>query len=390
LTVRLSLLIVCLAAMAGAGFHLFTSSQSERTAAAGLRDFQVNARTVAAAMGELRAAQQSYVAVGQGEDFWFARVTAIGKEIDDKVAALRASATAPEAVVNLESAATVLQEFMQMDLRAREYTRGRQLTLASDMVFADGFDLTKKVAEAIERALTAEEVARDAHAANVQRQQAMVLGGAAGVAVLVLLLLVPVTKKAEAQAVVLSVPPSPVVSTETLLDLNDFGKVTRRLPDPGPKLELDGVAALCSELARMPNTRSLPGLMERAAGVLDASGIVLWIGDPDGRELSPILVHGYPPGLATRLGTIRRDAENVTASAYRTALLQTVKGDTISNGAIAVPLVTAGGCVGVMAAEMKNGGEQQDALLSAASIIAAQLATLVGPPAVRTKAEAAG
>ena len=43
-----------------------------------------------------------------------------------------------------------------------------------------------------------------------------------------------------------------------------------------------------------------------------------------------------------------------------------------------------------MAAEMKNGGEQQDALLAAASIIAAQLATLVGPPAVRTKAEAAG
>ena len=65
-----------------------------------------------------------------------------------------------------------------MDLRARDYTRGRQLTLASDLVFTDGFDLTKKAGEAIERAVTAEVVARDAAGAIVQQQQAMALGGA--------------------------------------------------------------------------------------------------------------------------------------------------------------------------------------------------------------------
>ncbi len=117
----------------------------------------------------------------------------------------------------------------------------------------------------------------------------------------------------------------------------------------------------------------------------------MWIADPDGRELSPILVHGYPPKLASRLGTIARDASNVTASAYRTGLLQTVKGDAVSDGAIAAPLVSASGCVGVLAAEMKNGGEQQEVLLSAAAIIASQLATLVGPPSSRSaRSEAAG
>jgi len=35
-------------------------------------------------------------------------------------------------------------------------------------------------------------------------------------------------------------------------------------------------------------------------------------------------------------------------------------------------------------------GEQQEELLSAATIIAAQLATLVGPPATRSRAEATG
>jgi hypothetical protein len=150
------------------------------------------------------------------------------------------------------------------------------------------------------------------------------------------------------------------------------------------------MASLCGDLAKVTDTRALPALIERAAGILGASGIVLWIADPDGRELSPIVVHGYPPQLANRFGNLRRDAENVTASAYRTGLLQTMKGDAISNGAVAAPLVSTAGCVGVMAAEMKDGGEQQEELLAAATIIASQIATLVGPPAAKVKAEAAG
>ena len=87
---------------------------------------------------------------------------------------------------------------------------------------------------------------------------------------------------------------------------------------------------------------------------------------------------------------LHTDAANVTAIAYRTGLLQTVKADAVSNGAIAAPLISAGGCLGVMAAEMNNGGEQHEALLAAATIIASQLSTLVGPPSTRARAEAAG
>jgi len=131
-------------------------------------------------------------------------------------------------------------------------------------------------------------------------------------------------------------------------------------------------------------------MLERTAGLLDASGIVLWIADPDGRELAPIVTHGYSRRLVTRLGTIPRAAENATAAAFRTCLLQTVDTDSVSNGAIAAPLVTPSGCVGVMAAEIRNGRERQEAVLAAAGIVAAQLATLVGPPSSRMKADATG
>ncbi len=75
---------------------------------------------------------------------------------------------------------------------------------------------------------------------------------------------------------------------------------------------------------------SLPGLLERTATLIDASGIVLWIADPDGRELAPIVTFGYPQQTVTRLGTIAREAENATAAAFRTCLLQTVDADEVS------------------------------------------------------------
>jgi len=400
LSIRLLLFVICLAAVGGAAYLLWSSSRiaaNDRTVA---RDFVGNAHLATVAIADLRAAQQSYVAVGQGEDFWFARVTAIRKEIDDRIAALRAGARAQETVTDLEAAATALQEFMQMDLRARDLTRGRQLSQASDMIFADGLELTKKAADAVGRALAAETVAGDARAASEQQQQAATLGVAAAVVLLTVLLLVPARRTEEEPAA--AAPALPVMFKDPRPEPRPVRVITTPAatapppqpapapqPEPKPVVDLDRVATLCRELARVPDTQALPALLERTAAVLDASGLVVWIADPDGRELSPILIHGYPPKLATRLGTIAKDAGNLTASAFRTGLLQTVKGDAISEGAIAVPLVAASGCVGVMAAEMKNGGEQQGPLLAAASIVASQLATLVGPPSARSRSEAA-
>jgi hypothetical protein len=152
-----------------------------------------------------------------------------------------------------------------------------------------------------------------------------------------------------------------------------------------PAIDLSGMAALCTDLSHAIDTRALPPARERAARLLDASGLVIWVADPDGRELLPVLAHGYPQNLISRLGSMSRDAENVTAAAFRTGLVQTVKADAISLGAIAAPLMTPAGPVGVMAAEVLNDGERREATRAAAAIVAAQLATLMGPPTARTQ-----
>jgi hypothetical protein len=396
LPVRLTLLLACVAAMGYAAFVLWSSEAHVRLTDNSSRQFQTVSRATSLGVAELRAAQQAYVAAGQGQDFWFARVSAIVTDLNDKLSTLKPLATTPEAIAALDDAAGALHDFEQMDRRARDHARGHQLTLASDLVFTDGFDLTKKAGDAVERAVTAELVARDADVAGERRKEGVALAAAAAIATFGLILFVPAGRQRETAGVTaapMPAAPPPMVSSATLDDLQDFGLVATPFETPASArtaVDLGGMAALCADLARIQDTRALPDLLGRAAEILNASGIVLWIADPDGRELTPIVVHGYPAQLAARFGTIPRDAGNVTAAAYRTGLLQTMKGDAVSNGAVAAPLVTAGGCVGVMAAELKNGGEQQDALLAAAAIMASQLATLVGPPSVRAKTEAVG
>ena len=145
-----------------------------------------------------------------------------------------------------------------------------------------------------------------------------------------------------------------------------------------------GMAALCTR--PVPRDRHQPcRRLERAAKLLDASKAGDGVGCRPGRARAAA-------GDGTRLPAEPRDApgkrspkdaENVTAAAFRTGLLQTVKADAISHGAIAAPLLTPVGPVGVMAAEVLNDGERREATRAAAAIVAAQLATLMGPPAAR-------
>ena len=178
-------------------------------------------------------------------------------------------------------------------------------------------------------------------------------------------------------------PATPLENAAPVLASLNTPSVAAPLP-----IDLAAVASLCTELSRVDDTMALPPLLERAATLLDAAGIILWIADPDGRELNRC-----PGARATRSTSStgsaqsRAAAENATAAAFRTGLLQTVYGDGRSTGAIAAPLVTCGGCVGVMAAEVRGDTEKLEANLAAATILAAQLASLVGPPSVRRRLE---
>jgi hypothetical protein len=144
-----------------------------------------------------------------------------------------------------------------------------------------------------------------------------------------------------------------------------------------PEPDLVAAASLCTELGRVLQTRDVGPLLETAAGILDAAGLIVWVADAQGTALRPVLAHGYSDEMLAKVPRVCRDTDNATATAFRSARTRIVNGGDQGNGAVVVPMLTPGGCVGVLALELRHGGEQRDSVRALATIFAAQLAPLV-------------
>jgi hypothetical protein len=149
-------------------------------------------------------------------------------------------------------------------------------------------------------------------------------------------------------------------------------------------------AHLCTELGRVENPGEVQPLLREAATVLDAIGLVVWVWDPIAEELMPALAHGYSDRVLAQLPPVRRDTDNATAAAFRSAQTCAIAGNDRASGALVVPLLTPAGCAGVLALELQHGSEQARSVRAIATIFAAQLAQLLGAPRpaeVRPQAE---
>lgn len=354
---------------------------------------------------ELQAAQQAYVAAGQNTAFWFDRVTGTADRLRGLLPELRAATQSGTAAAALTEAGSALEQFEQIDRRVRGYASSGQLLLAADIIFSDGLETAGAIVTALDRA--ADEHARglaDARAATLREQVTVVASAAVGV-LLAMLMLLPVpraTGNGERAA--------PTATARTDDERDDAGlRLRPRAPEPRPtpasaaaaalpaaaprvqepSVELEMLASVCTDIARLSDTTGIPAILERSAEALDATGLVLWLVDASGSELTPIAAHGYSASVLARLGALPVGAKNATAAAFRTGLLQTVSADGDASGAIAAPLVSPAGCLGVMAAEVRHHAERHPDRLAAASIVAAQLATIIGPPAAEDRSRAA-
>ncbi|MET1082492.1 MAG: hypothetical protein ABWY12_05485, partial [Burkholderiales bacterium] len=328
---RLILLGLFLVAISTATF-LFTKGNFEATSAAlGAQAFDASARAIERGLLDLQAAQRGYAAAGQAGDRWVTRVAKTLEAVRANVQALRAQATTPEALAGLDATTAALNEFAKSDKRAAEYVRTDMRQLAGDVVFGDGIERTDAALASIEQVRLAELQAREALVGTFRSRQIFALIAGAAASVLVVLLLVPrarSTPAAETPQAIQAVEPEPtpqnVPQPEPMIEvelgtepsdqalepvLASLAQVTVEAASPATT-DFAGVASLCVDLARVVDTRALPSLLDRTASLLDASGIILWIADPDGRELNPIFAQGYPQQLVNRLGTIPRDAEN--------------------------------------------------------------------------------
>jgi hypothetical protein len=143
---------------------------------------------------------------------------------------------------------------------------------------------------------------------EVARVRWIALGVVAAILVVGLFALAPVSQ-------VPSLPDPPIALSPTIATPpTESAPELPQAPQPRRSPDLTSVALLCTELSRVVTTDSLPPLLGRSAAALDASGLILWVGDGD--RLLPVLAHGYPAETISRLAPVTRADDNAAATAW--------------------------------------------------------------------------
>src|SRR5207249_4581050 len=88
----------------------------------------------------------------------------------------------------------------------------------------------------------------------------------------------------------------------------DASSVHHAESQPSPSRAVSPVlktaAQLCTDFACMRDVHDLQQLLARASDVMDAAGVVVWLGSVDGAELQPALSHGYSESTRARLPNV--------------------------------------------------------------------------------------
>ncbi len=403
--VRLTVFVLFLAALGGAAYGVWTAENRMAADREARTRWAQRTSDATIAIADLRAAQQAYVAAGQNVSFWADRVTTGAQVVRTAIDELRAAAEVDAAWTALDQAASVMRDFDQIDRRAREHLAVNQPLLASDLIFADGLEMLRAASARLDEAWQAQDAALGADLGAQRTNEAAIVLGTLSLTLLVTLLLLPSGGQTEAVAA-----PAAGLGLDAPGQRNDLddslgAALDARLagssleaeagrlrsaaatPEAGHAIDLRATAELCTDLARIADVNGMPALLARAAQLLDASGIVVWVADPAGHDLLPSVAHGYSAQAMSRLGRIHRESDNATAAAFRSGRLQVVASEPGQTGAIIAPLFNVAGCSGVMAVEVRNQGERNDAIRAAAGILAAQMASLV-PAAPKPEAPA--
>jgi len=368
--VRLTLVIVIAIVSAAAAVFLQTIDRRARDLRDAHADLSTRLDAAADSIAAIRTAQQNYTVPGQRRETWFEAMSGHVRQLYDEIAGIRPRVRASSSAAALQALSSDIDTLIAADARARENLRLGQDLMAADVIVSDSRATLDTMLSRVRDIGRNEQSAAATADASLTREQWIVFGSAATAWLIVALVLALTKTKVEAAQV------SPV----------EEQPVEASAPHDAASVNLAAAADVCTALARLTDATELPALLSRAADIVDASGIILWMGAGD--ELFAVSAHGYTPAIISRLGAIARHAENATAAAWRTGSMTTVAADGSGNGAIVAPIFAVDGCIGALAVEVRGHREHDPATRAVVTMIAAQLATTVSAWPATSSAEA--
>lgn len=422
---RFVIALLAIGLAGGAAYRIIQHERQLATVADASQRANDAAESAMATVSELKAALHAYVAPGQGHDFWTARSAMLLEKLRGSLLDLESAATTLK--VSLTDELDLSDRVAAAEQRARGHVGNGQSLLAGEVIFTEARDLLDSMRQ--QAARIHDEVAQRARSetTSARREQALLAAAAAGVLALAILVLAPPGRSAHVArpaALPVSVPPTAEASASLRASSGanqaDRPAAARTVPSdrqpkvrvgsiepaaavaapvnvappppaveppaiaattesqPTPGISLPDAAAVCTAFGRVSESAEISNLLARAASVLSASGLIVWVASEQGTELMAAAASGYDERLFTRLGSIDRDASNLTAAAFRDGKAQTRTRGTGTAAALAVPLLGPLGPVGVFSAELREIAEVDADRLALAVIFAAQLAGLLG------------
>ena len=229
----------------------------------------------------------------------FTRVSVLVDRITTDAAGLRAAAESSSSSERLEEFWTALSALMGAESRARERLAGGDESGAADAILASSREHVNVLNSSLQAFREAElENFRATRAAMIWRSWASL--GVAGLVWgigLVAFALTPWRR------------PAPVVATQPAAEaVSAPDRRRRRCAQSVPSIDLAAAADLAADLSRLSDQAALPGLLARAAEVLGARGMVIWMGA--GGELFAVAAHGYE--TAVLRGSSRSRGSRIT------------------------------------------------------------------------------
>jgi hypothetical protein len=364
-TNRLIVAAVLIAAGIIGGFFVVVAHRRLAAIDASADDVTRRIAQMMATAGDIAAAQQAYVAPGQPDQPWLERSAMLLQEFGQEAAAIRPLLQSHDAAAELDEIEKDFKAIVVIDGKARQDLQQAQNLLAADLIFSEGHDTIAALVTTLRGLQSAESHAVAARRASLERQQ---WGGLGTIGLIWTIGLIALVRPPKLDGANLE----PANHEPPNLEPPNHELANHLAP---ATIDLAAAAEICGALARTTTTAALRDALARSAAVLDARGIIVWMGA--GEELFPALSFGYDERVVHRFGPIPRNAANATAEAWRTAQLRTVSADVMSHGAVAAPINGVSGCVGVFAAEVRNGREEDPATRAVAAIIAAQLAGIM-------------
>ncbi|MGQ0734934.1 MAG: GAF domain-containing protein [Acidobacteriota bacterium] len=366
---RFVVAVLALATAGGATARILQQQRLLSTELSAGRAADQTAESIITTLSEIKAGLHATLVSGQSQSFWSSRTAqlldrlhAALLELDNAIVATGGS---------LKEALDLADRLAAARERAERHLGMGQALLAGDAIFTDARDIIDGLK--LQTAGVREQLARatDTRQLAIRKEQAYLVAAAGGVLALALLFLVPPGRTPGRETVLtelsVSGPPPDVDPREG-----------HAPSPPTPTHRWTETAELCTDLGRVSEASQLAPLLSRAAHMLDASGVVVWIASDAGDSLQPVAYFGYDERTMHRIGALRTNASNLTSDAFRGATTVSRVGRAGEAAALAIPLLAVRGAVGVLAAEFRDATGVDEERLALATIVAAQLAMLLG------------